>query len=178
MNIYDSIINFFKCKHTHELSTTSEPGFMDKLPNNSKLFMNGLGKWVEIKTDTPPSPEKICKTITQPSHGLAAGDVVKILDVKYKKAIATYEVGWPFYDYVVGIVSEVISADEFILTTHGHVTGIRSMPGVGILLFLSDTVAGELTEYPPTSVGTYEKPCFLTTSFTSGYFFNQRGLPN
>jgi hypothetical protein len=69
------------------------------------------------------------------------------------------------------MVTTVINANSFIVTTGGLVTTTGLTPGVN---FLSAT-PGALTTTPPTTPGYIEKPLLIATGTTSGLFVNWRG---
>jgi len=109
------------------------------------------------------------KSITQASHGFAVGDVIYYTGSAYAKAkadaVATSE--------VLGMVSS-IDGNDFILTLGGEITGLTSL-SAGVVYYLSGDTAGSITALEPTTEGYISKPIFITTSTTSGFFFNMRG---
>jgi len=68
----------------------------------------------------------------------------------------------------------VLDVDTFVVTVIGLVEGFTGLTG-GTVYYLSDAVAGELTDTEPTDVGTITKPVLIADSATSGYVFNMRG---
>lgn len=108
--------------------------------------------------------------ITQTAHGLAVGDVVRFNGTDYVKAKADTEENAE----VVGIVSAAPSANSFVLTTHGKVTGLSGLTA-GTVYFLSQSTAGLLTSTEPTTSGYISKPVLIAYSTTAGYFYNMRG---
>src|SRR5262249_19985649 len=71
---------------------------------------------------------------------------------------------------VVGIVSIVIDANNFVLLTEGYITGLSGLTA-GSKYLLSSSVAGALT----TVVGTVIKYLLIADTTTSGYFNIQFG---
>lgn len=84
--------------------------------------------------------------IHQTAHGLSVGNVVYLKsDGKYAKAFGEDSERIE----VVGIITEVTDANNFIITVSGEfqTTGYDSYPN-GTVLYLSDTTAGALTDAP------------------------------
>lgn len=108
----------------------------------------------------------LSRSISQTSHGLAVGDVVRLSGTSYVEAQATSEANAE----VVGIVSAVADANTFTLTTGGYVEGLSGLTA-GVVYYLSET-AGQLTTTEPT----ISKPLLVASSTTTGWFFNMRGL--
>jgi len=110
-------------------------------------------------------------TITQASHGLAVGNLVRLNGSTYQKAQADSAANAE----IVGIVSAVADANTFTLTTGGKVTGLSGLTA-GTVYFLSAGTAGALTATEPSTIGQVSKPVLVADSTTSGWFFNFRGL--
>ena len=84
--------------------------------------------------------------IQQTAHGLSVGNVVYLKsDGKYAKAFGEDSERIE----VVGIITEVTDANNFIITVSGEfqTTGYNGYPN-GTVLYLSDTTAGALTDAP------------------------------
>lgn len=109
--------------------------------------------------------------VTQTGHGLDVGDVVRFDDPDYVLAQADSEANAE----VAGIVSEVIDVDNFVLLTGGPVEGLAGLDPTESVYYLSDTVAGALTEIEPADPGEVSKPILIPTSATTGLFVNMRG---
>jgi hypothetical protein len=120
-------------------------------------------------TGTPATGTSL--TITQAAHGFAVGNVLYLNSTTYTKAKAD---ALPTAQ-VVGIVASVIDANNFVLQTAGHVTGLSGLTS-GSVYFLSDSTAGALTTTEPTTVGHVSKPLFVADSATTGHFFIVRGI--
>lgn len=110
------------------------------------------------------------RQITQSSHGFSVGSIIKFNGTVY----ATAQADTAANAEVVGIVSTVGSANSFILTTHGYVTGLSGLTA-GNTYFLSPSSPGALTATEPSTVGQISKPVLIADSTTSGYFYNMRG---
>ena len=127
----------------------------------------------------------IRKRITQASHGLTMGDVVRVNSSgNYVKAIATSsQLG-----EAIGMVSSV-SGNSFVVTLKGKITGLSgavqtveaSAYTPGEVYFLSGTTAGKLISDPDNAAltripaGGVRKPMFLSTSTTDGYVLGYVG---
>ena len=116
------------------------------------------------------SADAVTKDVTQASHGFSVGDVAYLSSTNYFKAnaidVSTAE--------AVGMVSAVADANNFTLTTHGHVTGLSSLTA-GTVYYLSANTAGEITGTAPTNPGDIVKPMLVADTTTSGYLINYRG---
>lgn len=110
-------------------------------------------------------------SISQTSHGLSVGNVIRLNGISYVKALADNGTNAE----VVGIVSQVTDANNFKFITGGKITGLSSLTA-GVTYFLSDTTSGLLTSTEPTTSGSISKPILIADSTTSGYVFNMRGV--
>jgi hypothetical protein len=111
------------------------------------------------------------KSITQTAHGFSVQQVLKYNGTAYALAEADSNAD----QEVIGIVSTVTDANDFILTTNGYVTGLSGLTA-GTTYFLSATSPGTLTATEPTMIGQVSKPLLVADSTTSGYFTNYRGM--
>jgi len=109
--------------------------------------------------------------INQSSHGFNIGDVLYLDGGTYKKAIATDIITAE----VVGIVSDVTDAANFIILSGGRLEGLSGLTA-GTIYFLSATVSGSLTSTEPVTDGYVSKPILIADASDSGYFFNMRGV--
>ena len=93
--------------------------------------------------------------VNQTAHGFVVGDVLRQNGTNtYAKAQAdTAE-----HAEVIGIVTTVVDADNFEITTEGSVTTGVPAVAANTILFLSPTVAGALTATEPTTVGQWNVP--------------------
>jgi len=109
------------------------------------------------------------ETITQASHGFAAGDVVYLNSSTWTKAradaVATAE--------AVGVV-ESADTNTFVIVYNGAIT--LSGLTAGSVYFLSDGTAGLLTTTEPTTVGYVSKPLLVAKTTTAGVVHNWRGV--
>lgn len=114
-------------------------------------------------------------SVAQTAHGFVVGDVIRNAGTAntYAKAQADSAANAE----VVGIVSVVTDANNFIFTTEGIVTAGVPVNTAGTTYFLSPSTAGLLTATEPVAVGQISKP--LAVILQSGavmYFHNYRGM--
>lgn len=140
---------------------------------NQVLTYNG-SEWVNADPLTDIDATAVSFTVSQTGHGFVAGDVVKNSGSAntYAKAQADSAANAE----VVGIVTEVINANSFVLTTEGIVTEGVPAQAAGSVMFLSASTAGALTTTEPSTLGEVSKP--LAVVLESGarmLFHNFRG---
>ncbi len=119
---------------------------------------------------------KVEVQITQTAHGFSLDQIVRSSGVDGAYTLAQADV--IANSDSVGIVTEVIDVDTFVITTEGHVF-IQATPGVtGDKLYLDDMSAGSLTITPPVAPTSIIKQ--LGTVIDAGtnfiYFHNYLGL--
>lgn len=121
------------------------------------------------------------QAVHQVAHGFVVGDWVYIsADNFYTKGIATSLAA----SQVVGVVIEVVDANNFVLQTNGFNTGAVSLDDAGnplnpgTIMYLSTTVAGKITGTIPTVAGTFTKPVYVQqhTATLLGDILEQRPL--
>ena len=132
----------------------------------------------EFPTTNSSATGGASKQISQTGHGFVVGNVLRFDtgSSTYVKALADSETN----SEAVGIVSQAISADMFILTQVGWVEDITS-PATLVpetVYFLSEVTPGLLTATEPLLLNSINKPLLIADSTTSGYFFNWRGVAN
>lgn len=110
------------------------------------------------------------RIITQNAHGFSVGQALYLNGSTYTLAIATAA----STAEVVGVVSSIIDANNFVLISPGYITGLAGLTA-GTVYFLSDSVAGALTATEPSTVGYISKPILIADSTTSGYVYQERG---
>ncbi|MBM3202491.1 hypothetical protein FJZ55_01090, partial [Candidatus Woesearchaeota archaeon] len=112
------------------------------------------------------------KTVTQNSHGFAVGNPLRYQNVspQWTKAQADNAGNAE----VIGVVSRVISVNEFEITYIGDVVDIS--PSVvadggslipGSVYYLNPNIPGKVVSTAPTAAGTVHKAVFLATSTTT-----------
>jgi microcystin-dependent protein len=116
--------------------------------------------------------------LTQASHGFAVGDVLYLGGTVYTKANASE----PESSEVVGIVSEIIDANDFKLTSSGVVENLTSsnfveaaLPSEGDVIFLS-TTDGKMSVSEPTVAGEISLPLGVAKTTSSMYVQLKRGF--
>lgn len=124
-----------------------------------------------VESEVSASSNATSAKITQTSHGLVVGNVVRYNGAAYVKAQANSNANSEVY----GMVSEVIDANTFRLVTEGYVSGLSGL-SAGTAYYLSPTTAGAITSTEPSTVGQISKPVFITDSISSGYVIQSRGI--
>lgn len=105
--------------------------------------------------------------VHQVAHGFSIGDVLRFDGANYVLAQADSEINAE----VVGMVSYIVDADNFILTQVGYVFGITTISMTpGTLYYLSPSVAGSLTATKPTSSNQVIVPLIISITSDSGFF--------
>lgn len=76
---------------------------------------------------------------------------------------------------VVGIVSAVDDADNFVLLFGGFVTNLVPVLVAGSVYYLSPTAAGAMTAVAPVTPGQIFKPLLIAYSTSTGFWLNYQG---
>jgi len=157
---------------THEASIISvtTSGFAGNLTASEDTVQKALDKIDDLALGAG-SGTSISKEITQASHGLFIGNLVRHDGLGYVKSLADVA---DTAD-VIGIVSSVADIDTFTLTVAGYVDGLVGL-APGTVFYLSESTAGTLTPVEPSAVGNVSKPVFFADSISSGYLINLRGV--
>lgn len=113
----------------------------------------------------------IQKDVTQSSHGLVVGDIVRFDGANYVKSKGDSAENAE----VLGIVSLVPTVNNFRVSLCGFVTLAGKSFNAGDTMFLSADTAGLMTNTEPIDPGEVVKPVFLCVSATTGYLINWRG---
>jgi len=110
-------------------------------------------------------------SVSQTDHGLAVGNPVRHNGTSYVKAqangVAQAE--------VLGVVSAVADADNFIVTLPGNVVAGLSGLTAGSVGFLSSVTAGEVLETDAPD-GTVSKPVWVALTSTTALIVASRGI--
>jgi hypothetical protein len=117
------------------------------------------------------SGESVVQEVTQNGHALSVGDWVKRSGGAYALALADSAANAEVY----GVVSAVLDANNFELTTHGLVTGLSGLTA-DVPHFLSPSTPGDITATPPATPGEISKPVLLALTTTTGVVVNMRGM--
>jgi hypothetical protein len=111
--------------------------------------------------------------VLQNVHGFIIGNVLRYDGAAYVLANASSGAT----SDVVGIVTSVMDANNFELTSSGVINGLSSL-SPSASYFLSDTVSGSLTITEPTAIGSISKPLLIALTASTGLFYNWRGIAN
>ena len=68
-----------------------------------------------------------------------------------------------------------INGNDFNVVFEGKVTGLTSLT-IGVVYFLSPTIAGAITTTEPSNIGEISKPILIATSSTTGNILRYRGI--
>ncbi len=110
--------------------------------------------------------------VNQVGHGFAVGDVLYInTSGVYVKALATAA----NTAEVVGMVSRIVTTDDFEITLNGEVSGLTGLT-VGEVYFLSPSVQGGITTTEPTTVGQVSLPVGVASTSSTLYVAPKRGV--
>ena len=115
-------------------------------------------------------------SVTQSSHGFTVGKVLK--SSGSNGTFATAQADSAANAEVVGIVTDSIDTNNFLMTIAGRITVDGVVPDVtaGTVLFLSATSAGDLTSTEPSTTGQISKPvAVVTTADSEMIMVNFRG---
>lgn len=115
-------------------------------------------------------------SVNQSSHGFTVGKVLK--SSGSNGTFATAQADSAANAEVVGIVTDVIDTDNFLMTIGGRITVNAVVPDVtaGTVLFLSPSSAGDLTSTEPSTTGQVSKPvAVVTTADSEMIMVNFRG---
>src|ERR1035437_768622 len=141
---------------------------IQKSTNLATLLNSGTGT---NSGSTSGSSGGSASAITQQNHNFQIGDVIELNGGIYQKAIANNSSNGE----VVGIVSSVENSNNFTVALSGSIEGLSNLTA-GTVYFLSDSVAGLLTDLEPNQAGSVSKPLLIAKNDTSGYIFNWRGM--
>jgi hypothetical protein len=109
--------------------------------------------------------------VAQGGHGFVVGDWIRVSGSgTYSKAIADNSTNAES----LGVVSAVADVNNFTVTFGGK-KAIFSGLTPGASYFLSDTVAGTITDTQTTTEGSIVKPVLIAETATEGFIFNMRG---
>lgn len=114
--------------------------------------------------------EGVSKRITQSSHGFSVGEVLYFDGSDFALAQADDEAT----SEVLGVVSEVVDTNTFVLTPVGYISGLTGLTA-GTTYYLSEATPGALTGTEPNGTGEVSKPVLVADSTTSGYVIQSRG---
>lgn len=110
-------------------------------------------------------------TVAQTAHGFSVGNWLYYTGTAYALAEANAD----STSEVIGVVSAVIDANDFVLTIVGYVAGLSGLTA-GNTYFLSDVTGGAMTSTVTTTTTSINKPVFIASSTTAGYVLQSRGF--
>ncbi len=152
-------------------------GVAPSAPNSGDIWQDGAhiyarlgGNTFQLDQQNSSGFSSVTKIISQTSHGLSVGNLIRYNGTGFVKAQANNAANADCF----AIVSSVTDANTFVITTSGFVSGLSGLTA-GALYYLSPTTAGGLTSSEPTTAGQISKPVFVADSATSGYVVNYRG---
>ncbi len=174
--IADEAVTFAKMQQISGLkllgNADSSVGEVEEITLGSNLSFTGT---TLNATGGSGSGDSVAFNVAQTLHGFVVGDVVRLVSGSantYTKAQADSASDAE----VAGIVSVVLTANLFTLTTHGLVTVGVPVGTAGTVMFLDPSIAGALTSTEPTNSGQVSKPlAIITDSSTRMVFINWRG---
>jgi len=116
-------------------------------------------------------------SVSQVAHGFTLGTLVRHGGSAGVQRYVRSQANNATNAEVIGIVSDVISADSFVITTQGVVIGLSGLvPGSSY--FLSDVTPGAFIQTQPSSIGSISKPVMIAISSSQALFTNWRGIAN
>jgi hypothetical protein len=133
----------------------------------SSTYLRGDGIWSVVASGAAATTVNI----TQTAHGFPIGSWLRYSGSAYVMAMADNVANAE----VIGVVSAVIDANNFTLSTNGVISGLSGLTA-GQTYYLSPVAAGQITATEPTSIGQISKPCLVATSSSSGTITNLRGI--
>lgn len=120
---------------------------------DQKLYLWVSGAYVALCCPAASLVQKY----TQVAHGFSVGDAVYISGTNTFALAQADAIGT---SYVVGIVSQVVDPDIFVLTHSGYLNAGVPAVAAGTVMYLSETTAGALTSTPP-SAPDIERPVLV-----------------
>ncbi len=152
-------------------------GIAPATPNPGDVWQDGSHLYARLGSNTYQLDQQnaggtpaVTRIISQTAHGLSIGNVIRYSGAGFVKAQANAVANAESF----AIVTSVIDANNFVLTTSGYVTTLSGLTA-GTLYYLSPTTSGAMTSVEPTTAGQVSKPIFVADNSTSGYLVNYRG---
>lgn len=117
--------------------------------------------------------DAIRKTVNQVGHGLVFGDIVRLDNTSPTALYIKAQANTPQNAEAVGIISEVIDLNNFVITLHGYMSGfVGLIPGE--VYFLDTLTPGAYTSVTP-GTGSIRKAMFVADSTTTAIVVNYVG---
>lgn len=139
------------------LQTLSFKAFSNSSPTNGEMWFNGTDILERSGGVTRKSTEAITVThyVNDTAHGFSVGDVVRVSGTNtYSKAQANSASATK----AVGIVVEVIDADNFVYCSAGEITVGVPSGAANTVYYLSPSSAGAISSTEPSTLGNYIMP--------------------
>lgn len=184
LTLSTTITGLLKGNGTAISAAVSGTDYAPATSGTSILYGNGSGGFSNVTVGsglsfaagtlsaTATAPTAISQPIAQTSHGFSVGELVYCTSTT---SCTRSKSDTPATAEVSGLVTTVSSANAFIITLSGYVTGLTGLTADSTY-FVSDSVAGAMTLTEPTTVGFVSRPVFRSDSTTSGYFQPLRGV--
>ena len=118
--------------------------------------------------------DAIKKTYFQTANGFSLGEVIAYNGTNYVAKLANSAFD---NNETLGVVSQIIDADHFVITYAGFIdtSGFSPALSADTVYFVSPTVPGGLTATEPQSLGYENRPIIITQTTTTGIVVQYRG---
>lgn len=148
------------------------------VPNVVKIVVPDTHLNSPVATEADITFQQVDIQVSQTAHGFSQDDIVKSSGTDGEYTLSQADV--LANSDVVGVVSIVIDADNFVITTEGHVL-LNALPGgavAGDILYLDDGTPGIFTLTAPTATNSVVKQLGEVINAATGliYFHNYLGL--
>jgi len=111
------------------------------------------------------------QSINQVAHGFSVQQVIRMSGGNWTLAQANTAANAE----AIGVVSEVIDANNFVVVTHGKIVGLSGLTA-DTVYFLDPVTAGALTTTAPNTVGQVAKAILYAKSTTEAYVYDRIGV--
>jgi hypothetical protein len=160
-NIFDWQLggtSYHTLANTGQLSMSQYGSLSFTGTNVAFLGVTSGGDVIEIDPATVGGGASLTEDVTQTSHGLSVGDVIRSNGTANQYTTAQADSGTNAE--VVGIVTAVAGVNDFTFTFGGVIDDASIVPvaAANTVLFLDESVAGGLTTTEPSSFGEISKP--------------------
>lgn len=139
---------------------------------NSTVTVDSFGRVTAAANGLTSDAAALVYTDTQTAHGFVVGNIVKCTG---NNTFALAQADTAADAEVVGMVTTVIDANDFLLTVGGVITGLTGLTA-GLAYYLDPSVAGGYTSTKPTTTGQVVKPVFIAITTTTAIWTNMLGI--